>query len=306
MTPHRIYILPTRSWTVLLAVLAAMWYAAISQGNSAAYLLMFFVGSLVMVSAIHAHYALVGLELRVGRIPAVFAGESVRIPLEVSNPTRQPRLAIAVAPNGNVFREGAHVSLRNIGPGISENAELILPTERRGRLVLDRLALTTVYPLGFFRSWRYEPTDAVALVYPEPVGKLPLPTFASLAADVVAGVGAGGDDFTGARPYQTGESQRHVDWRAVARGQPLLVKQFAGAGSRRVWLDYTDTSLPPDVEARLSQISRWIVDSEHNGIAYGLRLPDFEAEPARGGAHYHRCLGALALFGDSAAGLPVV
>ena len=36
-----------------------------------------------------------------------------------------------------------------------------------------------------------------------------------------------GDDFAGVRAYVPGESQRHIDWRAVARGQPLMTKQFA-------------------------------------------------------------------------------
>ena len=299
MSAHRIYILPTRSWTVLLAVLAAMWYAAISQGNSAAYLLMFFLGSLVMVSAIHAHFALAGLELRVGHIPAVFAGEPTRAPVEVLNPTRRPRMALAVAPRGYVFKDAAHVSLKNMGPGATETADLLLHTERRGRLALERLALTTVYPLGFFRAWRYEPTDASCLVYPVPSGHMPLPMGANLTADVPTGADAGGDDYSGVRPYQTGESQRHVDWRAVARGQPLLVKQFSGAGSRRVWLDYTDVAVIRDVESRLSQMSRWIIDAERDGYAYGLRLPHFEAEPAHGNAHYHRCLGALAVFDET-------
>ena len=85
MTTGRIYILPTRSWVVLGAVLAAMWYAAISQRNSAAYLLMFFLGSLVLVSALHAHFALVDLRLRTGRINPVFEGESARVLVEVTN-----------------------------------------------------------------------------------------------------------------------------------------------------------------------------------------------------------------------------
>ncbi len=299
MTPHRIYILPTRTWTVLLAIMAAMWYAAISQSNSAAYLLMFFTGSLVMVSAIHAHYALAGLELRVGRIEPVFVGETARVPVEVLNPTRRPRLALAVAPNGYVFKEPAHLPLGNIGAGESDTAELEIPTESRGRLEVGRLALTTVYPLGFFRSWRYEPTDAACIVYPVPSGTLPLPSGADLTADIVAGAGLGGDDFSGTRPYQTGESQRHVDWRAVARGQPLLIKQFSGAGSRRLWLEYADASALGDVEARLAQLCQWIVESEREGFAYGLRLPGFEAEPARGHTHYHRCLRALAVFDEA-------
>ena len=287
---------------VLGAVLVAMWYAAISQGNSAAYLLMFFLGSLVMVSAIHTHFALVGIELRVGHIPAVFAGEPVRVPVEVLNPTRRPRTALAVAPTGHVFKEAAHVSIKNIAAGEAQGGALELSTERRGRLVLGRLALTTVYPLGFFRSWRYEPTDEVGIVYPVPVGELPLPTGPSLTADVPAGVGAKGDDYAGARPYQMGESQRHVDWRAVARGQPLLIKQFSGAGSRRLWFDFDSVDALDGVENKLSQLSRWIVDAEREGFAYGLRLPGFEAEPTRGTTHYHCCLSALALYEESAIG----
>ena len=281
---------------MVLAVLAAMWYAAISQNNGAAYLLMFFLSSLVLVTAIHAHFALAGLRLRVDRPDAVFAGEPVHVPVEVYNSTRRPRLALAVAPRGRVFKESNHASLGNLDGESSRTTELVLPTPRRGRFELGRLALTTVYPMGFFRSWRYEPTDAAYLVYPAPVGSLPLPDGSAVTADVVAGTGAGGDDYAGVRPYQSGESQRHVDWRAVARGQPLLVKQFSGTGSRRLWLEYADVAALPDVEQKLSQLSAWIVEAERSGYAFGLRVPGFEAEPGRGPSHFHRCLSALAQF----------
>ena len=299
MSPGRIYILPTRSWMIVLAVMAAMWYAAISQANSVAYLLMFFLGSLVMVSAIHAHYAMAGVGLRVGRIEPVFAGQTVRVPVEVLNLTHRTKVDLAVTPNGRVFQEPSQARVGDVpGHGTAE-VELLLANATRGRLPLRRLALTTDYPMGFFRSWRYEATEAVCLIYPKPAGSLPLPMGAAITADTVAGQGGGGDDFMGVRAYQMGESQRHVDWRAVARGQPYLIKQFSGAGTRRLWLDWTDTATLPDPEARLAQISRWIVDAEPAGYAYGLRLPGFEAEPSRGASHYHRCLAALALY-DSA------
>ncbi len=296
MKPRRIYILPTRSWAVLAAVLAAMWYAAVSQSNSVAYLLMFFLASLIMVSAVHTHFALAGLELRVGRIEPVFAGESASVPVEVINATRRVKYALHLAPNRQVFKEAAHTAVGRLTAAGSQAATLTLPTMCRGRVALGRLALTTVYPLGFFRAWRYETSDADFLVYPVPAGTLPLPSGPVLSAETVEGFGVGGDDFSGVRPYQPGESQRHMDWRAVARGQPLLVKQFRGTGSRRIWLDYTDAAALAGVEARLSQLCRWIVDAEAQGIAYGLRLPGFETEPSRGHAHRQRCLGALALF----------
>ena len=296
MTPGRIYILPTSSWVWVAAVMSAMWYAAISQTNSAAYLLMFFLGSLVMVSAIHANYALAGVTLRVGRIEPVFAGDTARIPVDVLNLTPRPKVDLAIAPNGRVFKEASQVRVPNVAGNDAAGVELLLPSAGRGRLAVGRVALTTDYPMGFFRSWKYEATEAAGLVYPQPAGSLPLPLGAAVTADTVAGQGGGGDDFMGVRAYQPGESQRHVDWRAVARGQPYLVKQFSGAGTRRLWLDWTDTAVLTDTEARLAQISRWIVEAEPAGYAYGLRLPGFEAEPSRGNAHYHHCLAALALY----------
>lgn len=291
-----IYVFFRRNWLVLLAVLGAMWYAAISQGNSAAYLLMFFLISLVAVSAIHAHFALAGLRVRPGRIDPVFAGETIAAPVEVINPTRRERLGIAVASDGAVFREAGHVRLPTLEAGGAATASLPVTTTQRGRLRIERVALTTIYPLGFFRSWVYKTLDASVVVYPAPAGALPLPGGPAISAEAAAGAALGGDDFTGARGYRPGESQRHVDWRAVARGQPLLVKQFAGAGSRRVWLDYAELAGAGEVEQRLGQLSRWIVEAEREGCAYGLRLPGFEAQPSRGPAHSHRCLEALALF----------
>ena len=298
MNFHRIYILPTRSWAVLCAVLAAMWYAALSQNNSVAYLLMFFLASVVMVSAVHAHFALAGLRLRLGRVEPVFAGEIARVPVEILNPTRRARRALEVAPNGHVFKEFAHKMVGPLEAEGSRSVELSVQTQRRGPLSVGRLAITTVYPMGFFRAWRYEPAETDALVYPAPAGSLPLPGGAAFTAEAIAGTGAGGDDYTGVRPYRAGESQRHVDWRAAARGQPLLIKQFAGSGSRRLWFEYGDVTGIAGVEARLAQMSRWIVEAESQGYAYGLRLPGFEAEPACGQTHQRRCLGALALFED--------
>ena len=300
MTPGRIYILPTRSWVVLLAVLAAMWYAAVSQRNSAAYLLMFFLSGLVLVSSLHAHFALVELRLRVGRIEPVFEGDTARVSVEVTNLSRRPRFALALAPNRHIFKEAAHVRVPPLGAHGSQLVELPCQARVRGRQGLDRLALTTIYPLGFWRSWRYEATDASFLVYPRAEGILPLPAGPALTTDVPTGRGEGGDDYAGVRPYRLGESQRHIDWRAVARGQPLLIKNFSGAGSRRVWIEYDEAVGLPDDEARLRQLCRWIVDADREGVAFGLRLPGFEAEPARGSTHFHRCLGALALYDPGA------
>lgn len=294
-----VYILPTRSWFALGAVLVAMWYAAVSQGNSAAYLLMFLLGSLVVVSAYHAHFALTGLRLKAGRAAPVFAGENARLPVDILNETPRERRALSLAPNRRVFKEDSHVPCGPVPGRGSVSVQLALPTTERGRWPVRRVALTTVYPLGFFRSWRYFEPGAELLVYPAPIGSVPLPL--ADAPQIDTGVTGGrsleraGDDYIGTRNYQPGESQRHVDWRAVARGHALMVKQFSGAGNRRLSFDYEQLPGLPDVESRLSQLCRWIVDAENGAFDYGLRIGEFSVEPAHGFTHQQRCLEALAL-----------
>ena len=299
MTSHRIYILPTRSWAVLLAVLAAMWYAAISQSNSAAYLLMFFLSSMVLVTADPRAF-------RAGRICGCGSSGSNRFSpgkwcrCRWRSRTRRagPGLALAVAPKGRVFKETFHAPLGNLEGESSQTTRLTLPTTRRGQFELGRLALTTVYPMGFLPFLALRAHRHLLFGLPG-AGR-----FAAFARRSVRSPptpwrepAAGGDDYVGARPYQSGESQRHVDWKAVARGQPLLVKQFAGAGSRRLWLEYSSVAHFADPEARLSQSGR--LDRRCRSL--GLRL-----RPAGAGlrsrtrpgpvAHYHRCLAALARF----------
>jgi uncharacterized protein (DUF58 family) len=51
-----------------------------------------------------------------------------------------------------------------------------------------------------------------------------------------------------------------------------------------------------DGEARLSQLARWVLLAERGTASYGLRIPGKEIAPARGEAHSHECLRALAVF----------
>ena len=334
LTTRRIYILPTRACLPLLAVLMAMAYAAIGQNNSVAYLLGFFLASLTIISMVHTHFGLTRLRLTVtDPIAPVFAGQPVRVSLQLENPTGRARSALEVWPGRTLWRwplspkrpeegePGGAVFVPGVGGGENVALEFALPTTRRGRFPVGRLALSTVYPLGFFRGWFYEETSEDFLVYPAPApaGARPMPARLppheserlALVETAAQPTGAAGDDYAGARPYLPGDSQRRVDWRAVARGQGLLVKQFNGADDNEreiVWLDWHDLKAGTDDEARLAQLCRWTLEAETqpggDRLLYGLRLPGDRAEepeiaPARGEAHLHRCLRALALFGET-------
>src|SRR5262249_52982142 len=104
-----------------------------------------------------------------------------------------------------------------------------------------------------------------------------------------------GDDFAGVRTYVPGESQRHIDWKAVARGQPLMTKQFAAEAEGVVNLDFSNL-VSTNVEEKLSQLALWVVEAERAQRLYSLGLPAVEIPAGIGQLHFHRCLRALSLF----------
>jgi uncharacterized protein (DUF58 family) len=123
-----------------------------------------------------------------------------------------------------------------------------------------------------------------------------------LAADANAGQAraqaAGNDDFSGLRGYQRSDSPRHVAWKAVARNEDMLTKQFTGEAAAELWLDWARLA-QFNVEQRLSRLAGWVLEAERSGVHYGLRLPGVEIAPGRGDAHRGACLQALALHGGS-------
>ena len=97
------------------------------------------------------------------------------------------------------------------------------------------------------------------------------------------------------RAYRAGDAPKQIAWKALAREQGLLTKEFSAMASSELWLDWEDAR-GPDVEARLAVLCHWVLQAEDFGQSFGLRLPGVEIAPNRGEAHRARCLEALAVF----------
>ena len=74
------------------------------------------------------------------------------------------------------------------------------------------------------------------------------------------------------RAYRAGDAPKLIAWKALAREQGLLTKEFSAMASSELWLDW-DEARAPDVEARLSILCHWVIQAESFGQSYGLRLP---------------------------------
>lgn len=290
----RVWVLPNRNAIGLAAVLTGMWYAGASQSNAAAYLLAFVLAGVAGVSAVHAWANLRGVALSTEPIAPVFAGEELLVPLVAESDRARRHFAIRLGAPGE-----AAVQFGEIGPAGRVRARVAVPAVRRGSFAGLHLRAESIFPLGFFTARQTLHLHQSHVIYPAPAGAHPLPCALAPTSQPRDGQRIEGDDFGGVREWRTGDSQRHIDWKAAARGQPLLVKQWTGEAEEILELDWAGLA-PLGTEERLSQLARWVVQAENGGASYGLRLPGKVLAPARGEAHYHACLRALAVFEDGA------
>ena len=289
----RLPLAPTRSLAGLLFVLVAIWYGASSQNNAASYLLLFALMSVFLVSIPRTLSNLGGLQATAESIKPAFAGQEVSLPLEVTNESRATRYGIALTlPDlGDACER-----IDEIPADKATRTILRFPAVTRGEHEIGRVHLTSVYPLGFLRVLKQLPSAQRYVVYPKPAGDQRLPTETARSGQASSRREPGeGDDFAGVRAYVRGESQRHIDWKAVARGQALMTKQFTAEADGLLYLDLRAVRLD-DLEAQLSQLALWVIEAERARRPYGLRLPAVEIRPSLGEPHLHRCLRELALF----------
>lgn len=287
---RRLYILPTRAGLAFGGLWFVMLLGGLNYNNSLELFFTFLFAGFALVAMHACHRNLLGMTLAAASAPPVFARSAGRLGLTVENAGAGARPGL-----GAGLDEGGLVSA-DLGPGGRAQLELALAAPRRGLVRVERLRLTTTYPFGLFRAWTWVHTPIQMLVYPRPHGSLPPPTASGARSGRHAPGSAGVDEWFGLRPFRYGDSPRQVDWKAYAREAPLLVKEYSQAGSDLYLFDFAQLA-DPDVEARLSQLARWVVDAEARGERYGLMLPGAAIAPDRGPEHRHRCLAALALFG---------
>jgi uncharacterized protein (DUF58 family) len=295
LVQRRIFILPTRGGLVFGVVLILMLTGAVNYTLSLGFILTFLLASLSVTAMLHTFRNLAGLRITAARTAPVFAGDHARFAVSIHNPTRAHRYSVAL------IRAKGEADVVDVPPEQTVIAYATMPAPRRGILRPGRLTLYTRFPVGLYYAWSYLELDTQCIVYPRPAASgTALPPLKPSAQDG-AGHGRGQDDFAGLRQYHPGDSPRHIAWKAAARGQGLLTKQFSGRASVELWLTLDALPERTGIEEKLSQLARWVLDAQAEGVAYGLKLPTKTVPIGTGEAHRDRCLEALALFEASPA-----
>ena len=287
---RRVYIVPTRLGWIFAGTLGVLLVGSINYSLSLGFALTFLLAGLGLAGMVHTARNLARLAVSAGRAEPVFAGEAAQFRLYLDGRGTFDRPSILARHQGS----GAQLVVDVPAGGVVE-VVLGVPAQRRGWLPLGRVMLETRFPLGLFRAWSYVEPDARCLVYPRPERSPLPPASAEAAAGALRAQTAGSDDFAGLRGYQSSDSPRHIAWKAVARSEEMLTKQFAGDAAAELWLDARLLPGHLNLEQTLSRLAGWVLAAERAGAHYGLRLAGVEITPSRGEAHRAASLQSLAL-----------
>jgi uncharacterized protein (DUF58 family) len=301
---QRVYIIPTRYGMILVLFLFVMFLGAVNYSNSMGHLLVFLLVSVAHTAMLYTHRNIRHLKLQHIHAAPTFCGESAQFNVTVENTGTQAvhQILLSTRPDEPTkwrffsFIRGflPNARIPHIAALENQRAELNILTTQRGYQSLGTVKLSTQFPLGLFNSWMQIATEAKVLVYPKPVGDLPLPTQIDEGQRYQPSMEKGLDDFAGLQKYRVGDPVHRIAWKKSVKSPELQTKQFSGQQSGKLTLNWGDTQ--GDVETRLSQLCQWLLRCEQHGIATRLHLPNQSVPFGQGKPHLTQCLTALALF----------
>jgi uncharacterized protein (DUF58 family) len=299
---HRknIFILPSKVGLGFLATVALLWLLGTNYQNNLMLVLAFLLLSLLHTCILYTYVNFSGLSLTVKNIEPCFVGDTIKMVCLLKNTqSRRSHHRIAIGWD-KLSLTTIDVTAQN-----TQEVTLSLPASQRGIHHLDRLMLTSVYPLGLIRVWAKLDMNSRAIVYPKPI-KTDFPEASLIESDkadeyvseqaVVSDNVS--DDVSHLREYQEGDAPKHIAWKAYAKGQGLATKIYENTTSvePQHWLKWDDF-LSVGIEERLSRLCYCALQAEIQGRIYGLELPSQSISLGHGLAHQQAVLYALAMFG---------
>jgi uncharacterized protein (DUF58 family) len=278
-TTPQTYIVPTRFGFIFFIVFILMVMVGATYQNNMVFIMAFLLFSLAIIAMIQTHHNLDGLVIENVLVDSGFANGTGRIQVRAQSAKKRAFIStVFEGKNVRAFADIVEADKKNFIDGFVQYGP-------RGVYTINRIKVKTVFPYGLFVAWQYHKVNAEFHVYPERLGDLTLPKKSTIE----------GEDFSGHKKFSDKDSLRHVDWKAYARGRPLLLKEFKD-GADVTYLFDIDQVKKDDVEQKLSQLSKWISETYAERKYFGLILGRKIVPPSNSAEQFHRCLRELAKY----------
>jgi uncharacterized protein (DUF58 family) len=217
--------------------------AALNTGNNLLFLILSCLVSVILMSGILSSISLAGIDLRIGLPEHIFAGQTVRASVELSNgKLTLPSFALRVEA---VVRKNSPAAALLATPVFfpylprQQSMKQSVPVTflKRGLHIQDTFRIVTRFPFGFLQKSRRVALKSETLVYPCVESDSELSEiFPGIEGSIESYYKGRGQDLHALREYVPTDSASHVHWKASARAGSLMVREFAREDDFRVLL----------------------------------------------------------------------
>jgi uncharacterized protein (DUF58 family) len=261
------YRLPREGW-IYIAAIVVVALAAINTGNNLLFLILACLIASILMSGILSSLTLAGVELNLHLPEHIFAGQTVRGAVELSN-EKQTLPSFSLKVEGVRKKNTSSAVLLSTTvyfPYIprSETASQSVPLRfaRRGLYRQEAFRIVTRFPFGFLQKARRLDITSEALVYPS-VEATPefLEVLPGIQGAIESLAKGRGQDLYALRDYLPTDGARYVHWKASARCGSLMVREFAREDDTRILLvldPQSDAARPNATAAEKDRFERTI------------------------------------------------
>jgi uncharacterized protein (DUF58 family) len=210
-------------WLLFLACFFVAW----NRGLALLYGLSSLCLSLLLISHLMPRLQMRGIRVERALVGDLSAGREGELVYRISSKGRRYHLQVI---DQLPFTDGKQkLFISQCDKAIRKHTTI--QCNRRGKFQLHQLTLSSSYPFGVVTLSRQLTTDTLeVLVLPQVynLNRIPLPVIADANSDGDLNVPqqGGQDEFAAVREYTHGDSLRHIHWRASARQQQLVVKEY--------------------------------------------------------------------------------
>ena len=290
---RQLYILPTKIGWYFVVILLALFAIAIKFDNQAAFMMLFMLVSIGLVSMHYTHSNVIGLNITSQAAKNIFCGEQALFPITLRNKKNKIRHAIWLTSGG--FQQLCDLEVNQ-----DKSFELKQPSIQRGYLNCDDIIITSQFPIGLFFCWsKRHNTKQRCLVYPQPLDLISITDNASEAGkqEQTKSIKLDSGDYAGMKSYQPGDRLRDIHWPSLAKTQKLVTIEHEMKSNSSINLSWFSLPNTMNTEDKLSQLCFWLLNAEKDNIQYQLEMPNQTVEFNRGKTHLNECLTILALWG---------
>lgn len=258
---QRLYIIPTSAGGLFVGVNLTLLLTGIVYANNLVLLLAFCLFAALLLTMFQTH-----------AIMEKFEFGAVRL----SDAPANGQHGVSISSPIDLVRYELHTD-KGIFP-----ASRAMP---RGHYRCRYLKAYTTGERNFFYVWTYRKLDKDLRVYPAQTPSF-TPTEGAQKETV-----AGSGEFNKHRVYAQGASSKRIDWKAFARTEQLLVKEFEEPKNSGVVIE--QARLQGDKEEVLSQMAWQIEQAKRTGLSWELKGDNFYLPMGKGQAHWTSCMEAL-------------